>query len=112
LPTDVDYIRAGIPTTAPGENKGPETSKNNSPNASADRVPNNGLVYGGGVAPPKFNVNYSTKTPTYVPTKISLSISAIPIISRNVISNDFSLRDYGTGKLLRGSNRPIGKGIW
>jgi hypothetical protein len=112
LPTDVDYIRAGVPTTAPGENKGSETSKNNSPNASADRVPNNGLVYGGGVAPPKFNVNYSTKTPTYVPTKISISISAIPIISRNVISKDFSLRDYGTGKLLRGSNRPIGKGIW
>ena len=112
LPTDVDYIRAGVPSTAPGENKGFETSKNNSPDASAARVPNNGLVYGGGVAPPKFNVNYSTKTPTYVPTKISISISAIPIISRNVISKDFSLRDYGTGKLLRGSNRPIGKGIW
>ena len=112
LPTDVDYIRAGVPSTAPGENKGFETSKNNSPDASASRVPNNGLVYGGGVAPPKFNVNYSTKTPTYVPTKISISISAIPIISRNVISKDFSLRDYGTGKLLRGSNRPIGKGIW
>ncbi len=112
LPTDVDYIRAGIPTTAPGVNKGAETSKNNSPNAAAERGALAGLGPGGSAIPPIFNVNYSTKTPTYVPTKIALSITAVPIISRNVISNDFSLKEYATGKLLRGSERPRGKGIW
>ena len=112
LPIDVDYIRAGIPTSSPGVNKAPETSRNNSPNSANGRLPNSGLAPGGGAIPPKFNVNYSSKTPTYVPTKIALSITAVPIISRNVISNDFSLRDYATGKLLKGSDRPIGKGIW
>ena len=112
LPTDVDYIRAAIPTTSPGVNKSFITARNNSPNISGERLDIHGLTPGGGTAPPKFNVNYSSKTPTYIPTKISLSISAIPIISRNVISNDFSLRDYATGKLLRGSRRPVGGGIW
>jgi hypothetical protein len=112
LPTDVDYIRAGIPSTEPGVNKAFITPKNNSPAASGNRPQNNGLNPGGGFTPPKFNINYSTKTPTYVPTKITLSISAIPIVTRNDISNNFSLSDYATGKLLRGSRRPNGGGIW
>jgi hypothetical protein len=112
LPTDVDYIRAAIPTTSPGVNKSFITARNNSPNISGDRMDISGLNPGGGFTPPKFDLDYSSKTPTYIPTKISLSISAIPIISRNVISNDFSLRDYATGKLLRGSRRPVGGGIW
>jgi hypothetical protein len=112
LPIDVDYIRAGTPTTDPGVNKASQTFRNNSPNAANDRLPNSGLSPGGGSAPPKFNINYSSKTPTYVPTKIALSITAVPIVTRNDISNHFSLKDYATGDLLRGSRRPRGGGIW
>jgi hypothetical protein len=113
LPTDVDYIRAGIPATEPGVNKAAFTPKQNSGGAySGERLSNNSLVAGGGYAPPKFNINYSTKTPTYVPTKIALSITAIPIVTRNDISNHFSVKDYATGDLLRGSRRPNGGGIW
>jgi hypothetical protein len=112
LPIDVDYIRAGIPTTDPGVNKAAFTSKQNSGSTSGERLDIHGLTPGGGTAPPKFNVNYSSKTPTYVPTKISLSITAVPIITRNLVSNDFSLNAYATGKLLRGSTRLKGGGFW
>jgi hypothetical protein len=48
---------------------------------------------------------------TYVPTKIQLQITCIPIVTRNDISNKFSLKEYATGELLRGSKRS-GGGIW
>ena len=40
-----------------------------------------------------------------------MTITCVPVISRNQISNNFSLKDYATGKLLRGSqqNNP---GVW
>jgi len=111
LPIDVDYIRAGIPTTDAGVNKAPQTNKQNTTDVSGQRAANNGLFRGGGTAPPKFSVNYSTREPTYVPTKINLSITAVPIVTRNDISNNFSLKEYATGALLRGSKR-AGGGIW
>jgi hypothetical protein len=112
LPVDVDYIRAGIPTTEPGVNKAFITPKNNSSSVASERASLNGLYPGGGFTPPKFNINYSSKTPTYVPTKIALSITAVPIITRNLVSNDFSLGAYATGRLLRGSRRLNGGGFW
>ena len=52
-----------------------------------------------------------TVEPTYVPTKININISAIPIVSRYDVSNRFSLQDYANGTLLRGT-RQKGGGIW
>jgi len=52
-----------------------------------------------------------TKEPTYVPTKINISISAVPIVSRYDISNRFSVKDYASGKLLNGVKQ-AGGGIW
>ena len=111
LPTDVDYIRAGNPTTDSGVNKSPQTSKSNAPSTSGDRLNNNNLSPGGRPGAPVFSINYSTIEPTYVPTKISLSITAVPIVTRKDISNTFSLAKYATGELLRGSKR-AGGGIW
>ena len=42
---------------------------------------------------------------------MQIQITAIPIVTRNDISNNFSLRDYATGALLQGSKRK-GGGIW
>jgi hypothetical protein len=78
---------------------------------SCRRLGANGLVAGGGTPPPKFNNSATNKEPTYVPTKIQISISAYPIVSRGDISSKFSLRDYATGSLLQGSKRD-GGGIW
>jgi hypothetical protein len=42
---------------------------------------------------------------------MQIQISAVPIVTRNDISNKFSLTEYATGKLLRGTQRQ-GGGIW
>jgi hypothetical protein len=121
LPTDVDYIRASASaTTAAGVNKSPAQPPNNTDAISNARLNStNQLIDRGGVTPnPNFSSTTSIqtpaasdRTPTYVPTKMNISISANPIVTRNDISNRFSLRDYATGKLLQGSKNAT-VGIW
>jgi hypothetical protein len=111
LPTDVDYIRAGSTPTPAGVNRSASNVPLNSGSVSNNRLNSQGLNQGGLTAPPNFNPNGGTRDVTYVPTKMSISISAIPIVTRNDISNKFSLTEYGTGKLLRGTQRQ-GGGIW
>ena len=105
LPTDVDYIPAGNPISLPGVN---------AQATGQPTTPRYGTAISAGGTNPAVIFNRKDTglvDPTYVPTKISLSIGAIPIVSRNDISNNFSLQEYGTGQLLRGSKRN-GAGIW
>jgi hypothetical protein len=110
LPSDVDYIRAGAVTAGAGVNRSASNVVNNSPNISSTRL-GPGIGAGGTGTGPIFTTPPGTVDPTYVPTKIQLSIGAIPIITRNDISNKFSLKEYATGALLRGTKRQ-GGGIW
>jgi len=111
-PTDVDYIRAGSQTNMPGQSVSQQPSLLNSiaSAASAVRLLSSNLT----AKTPNFQKQNSAinSNATYVPTKISLSITAIPIVTRNDISNNFSLKKYATGELLKGSSRPSGGGIW
>ena len=108
-PTEVDYIRAGSQTNQPGVNISQQNSTVNTFNSATTRTSMNGLA-------PKVP-NFSTQNSminseaTYVPTKIQLQITCIPVVTRNDISNKFSLKEYATGALLRGSKRS-GGGIW
>jgi hypothetical protein len=108
-PTDVDYIRAGSQTNQPGVNVAQQNNIVNSFVPSVVRTSMSGLA-------PKLP-NFSTQNSlinseaTYVPTKLQLQITCIPIVTRNDISNKFSLKEYATGALLRGSKRS-GGGIW
>jgi hypothetical protein len=108
-PTEVDYIRAGSQTNQPGVNIAQQKPILNTFVASVVRTTLNGLA-------PKLP-NFTTQNTminsdaTYVPTKIQLQITCIPIVTRNDISNKFSLKEYATGALLRGSKRS-GGGIW
>jgi hypothetical protein len=111
LPTEVDYIRAGSTPTPAGVNRSASNVPLNSGSVSNDRLNSQGLNQGGLTAPPNFNPNGGTRDVTYVPTKMQIQISAVPIVTRNDISNKFSLTEYGTGKLLRGTQRQ-GGGIW
>ncbi len=113
LPTDVNYIRAGNTDSAPGVNTSSSQSKLESVmDASWARRDAGGLLAGGRAAPPKFSSEISgTDNPTYVPTKILINITAVPITTRNDVSNNFSLAEYAKGTLLRGSKR-AGGGIW
>jgi hypothetical protein len=108
-PTDVDYIRAGSQTNQPGQNVSQQNSTLNTFSQSVQRTTINGLK----PAPPNFQTQNSliNSEATYVPTKIQLQITCIPIVTRNDISNTFSLEKYATGQLLRGSKRS-GGGIW
>lgn len=118
LPDDVDYIRASITAGLPaGSNTSGNNSVKDSSDASANRQQASGLQPGAASTPPDFKKNQpsstgSTTDPTYVPTKIQIQVAAIPIVSRNDISNTFSLKDYATGKLLRGSTNAGKGGIW
>lgn len=115
LPTDVDYIRAGSTTAIPGTNAGAQIPKNNISNRPLDRLASGitKIGFGGMSMPPAFKSTPSGSVEsTYVPTKLQIQISAVPIVSRNDISNRFSLHDYATGKLLRGSKNGNGTGIW
>ena len=108
-PTEVDYIRAGSQTNQPGVNVAQQNPIVNTFNPSVSRIATSGLQ-------PKLP-NFSTQNSminseaTYIPTKLQLQITCIPIVTRNDISNKFSLKEYATGALLRGSKRS-GGGIW
>lgn len=118
LPNDVDYIKTTAPISKFESNL--EGNIDNALNTlytelgisnsqSQDRL-GEGLEPGGLLPPPKFNYTPRDIT-TYVPTKIQLSIGCLPIMSRNQVSNYFSLDDYASGYLVKGTTRP-GGGMW
>lgn len=113
LPNDVDYIRASSPTLLPGVDSSAYNDNRNSdltPQQVRRQSGNTPLNAGATQSAPNFSKATNTQ-PTYVPTKISISLVAYPIVTRNDISNNFSLKEYATGKLLQGSKRS-GGGIW
>ena len=111
LPTDVDYVRASSGTKVPGGNTGTGGAGGYA-DAQSRRMAAASVQPGGKSAPPNFNFNAATNTQaTYVPTKMQISITAVPIVSRKDISDTFSLEKYATGSLLQGSIRG-GGGIW
>lgn len=108
LPNDVDYIKTISPYFA-GEQQLPATV-----NDSTSRLQGTGAEPGGEYPAPDFS-NTETLVEenlvTWVPTKIQLSITCIPIMSRNQVSNKFSLEEYASGSLLNGIDKP-GGGFW
>jgi hypothetical protein len=107
-PDDVDYINAGA--TTGGINLADYGRPAALPQA---RLRGSGLAPGGGTALAKQINRSEVGSITRVPTRISLSISCLPVVTRYAISNKFSLEEYATGNLLRGSQNPKnGGGIW
>lgn len=115
LPTDVDYIRTGSFSNAGavGFNLASYAPKLNTYVAPLQRLLGASLNPGGLFGAPNFSNLGANKDITYVPTKMSIQLTAIPVVTRNDISNNFSVREYATGALLRGSKRGTGGGgIW
>lgn len=113
LPNDVDYIRAGAAASIAGQNTESTTPKKSSMfdfDMASIRAKLSGLTKGAISKEPQFN-SLSKENSTYVPTKIQLTIGLLPIVTRSDMSKNFSLQDYATGKLLKGSQRN-GRGIW
>jgi hypothetical protein len=110
LPTDVDYIRAGTMNNV-GVNLENRRDLSSGPGLSGSlgkvsRLLNN--LLGNGSLPnnpktsgPGKNVNNATTlNATYVPTKMDIGVTLLPMQTRNQVSKEFSLKDYANGKLL------------
>lgn len=110
LPSDVDYIRASSPPSLiPETNEYPEKSNERSVFGTNRLI---GINQGGIERPPQFT-RQDSGIPTYVPTKIQITLIVFPVISRRDISNNFSVKEYANGNLLLGrDNKNIGAGIW
>lgn len=109
LPNDCDYIRATAEAQA--------TFRDATSSFRAQNTRLTGVAPGGNPPMPTWTGDRAynsggSSNPTYVPTKMQISVSAVPIISRLDISSRFSLRDYATGQLLLGNDSPTGGGIW
>lgn len=114
LPNDVDYIRASSPTLLSGVNAtGYNDNRNSDLTPQQVRMQSGTTHLNAGAKESAPNFGKATNTqPTYVPTKISISVMAYPIVTRNDVSNNFSLEKYATGALLQGRKNPGGGGIW
>ena len=109
LPADVDYIRAGSPNDNGTDLlKRRTATQNNLPtNAfsgalsrlnqlfSGQGIQKGGLVYQNAPS------NLSKNSPTYVPTKIDISVGLLPIVTRNQASRQFSLKQFANGDLVK-----------
>lgn len=104
LPNDVDYIKT-VAVYDPGAQQ-PSTGNNVTPS----RMTGLNVGPGGKAKSPQFSGLSSNQTGevTWVPTKIQLTITCIPMQSRNQVSNLFSLEKYATGDLLKGTTNPGG----
>jgi hypothetical protein len=110
LPNDVDYIR-----TKPNNyninlnNRLPksQTAPSNSIASVVNRLRNALLPRGAlpNTGPQSLTVEQSVTNvanSTYVPTRIEIQLTLMPIQTRSQQSQQFSVRDFGNGKLLRG----------
>jgi hypothetical protein len=107
LPPDVDYISSGSPGN-PGLNLQPlqnlYSSTLNAVAPTATRLAAAFLPPGAQndlPAPLQSLIN----NPTYVPSKIDIDISLLPVQTRQQVSKTFSLRDFANGSLIK-------KGFW
>ena len=116
LPGDVDYIRARSPNIN-GTNMLTRRDKQDLPtnpiSGAVARLQNlfsgQGISYGAEICrppPPTLGLN----NPTYVPTKLDISLNLLPVQTRSQVTNQFSLQQYATGALLGGSPGTSGKG--
>ena len=116
LPNDVDYIRADGFNNI-GLNMENRRNQSSGPAmggslgtvvAILDRLSNAGLKNGSLTnrpSPGQVNQNVANQTSinsTYVPTKMEISITLLPMQTRNQVSKQFSLKSFANGSLLAG----------
>ena len=111
LPDNVDYIRAWAPNNY-GNLFSQRAPTGGSRSASATRLANSSFTADNGVTiildnsppspnPTSQNVNNLTGA-TYVPTKIEINITLLPTNTRSQVSQQFSVKEFANGNLLKG----------
>jgi len=122
LPADVDYVRAYSPNVnnssmlqqrQSNNSTGPGTSWGGgvlggfvggaiNRLASSKLFNGQSMPAGGENKPPAPATLGSNTIPTYVPTKMNINITLLPVVSRQAQSQRFSVRQYANGDLLKG----------
>jgi len=109
LPSNVDYLRAGSVVNLQQNllAQRPRASIATNPISNAvNRLRNAfGFVPQAGQQPLPQPQSLSQPGVTYVPTKISIQITLLPVQTRGQVSKEFNLKDYASGALLK-------KGYW
>lgn len=112
LPNDVDYIKAGDAEARSGDFMSPLNSPRTSPAPSfggaLSRLFGSGMSFGGTPAPTYTSENIykaESEGTTRMPTKMDINFNLIPIQTRDQVSNEYSLKNYASGSLLK-------KGFW
>jgi hypothetical protein len=104
LPSDVDYIRAGSPNNN-GLNlttlRDRQSTALPSSLAGLQRLANAFLKKGALPSPPS-PPSLTTNNPTYVPTKMEINITLLPVQSRQQVSKQFSVKEFANGNLIKG----------
>jgi len=130
LPNDVDYIPAGKPQpvdpTGTFETSLGSQSGHVSYSQAITRLISSGLLKGASGNPKQTDASQSNQNVndykddwlkvyegnTYVPTKIDVNFTLIPINTRTQVSTEFSLKDYASGKLLNPTKSGKSGGFW
>jgi hypothetical protein len=110
LPADVDYIRAGSSNNLQLNQTQLRSQTNtiNSSLSSVQRLASSFLSKGANpmtpapTQPTKSNASTANNNPTYVPTKMSIVVSLLPVQSRRRVSQEFNLQTFANGNQLKG----------
>jgi hypothetical protein len=106
LPSDVDYIRANS-ILDPGVNLQNRRSRSSVATTPLSYALKRLASLGQGISPgaldkPPPPPTLGQNSPTYVPTRIDISLILYPVQSRSQVSQQFSLVQYANGDLLKG----------
>ena len=112
LPSDVDYIRANQPNNYGTDLLLRRAAALSSPTPFSGQQARQSILAAVGIpfgaAPakptqsPVTQIVVNTNRATYVPTKIEISITLLPMQTRDQISKQFSVKDFANGKLIQG----------
>ena len=104
LPADVDYISSGAPNNT-GLNLQPlqnlYSTTLNAITPTATRLANAFLPQGAQNALPA-PLQGLLNNPTYVPSRITIQLTLLPVQTRQQVSQQFNLKDFANGTLLKG----------
>jgi hypothetical protein len=108
LPSDVNYIRAQSTNnnnTSQLNSRMRQTTLGNPISNAIQRLANLGQgIRPGAITQPTYAAQGSlgVGNPTYVPTKMDISLTLLPMQSRSQVSQQFSLAGFANGNLLKG----------
>ena len=107
LPADVNYIRAQSTLSNGGNQlaaRTRQTTLGNPISSTVQRLASLGQkIFPGAVtAPFAPQGSLAAGNPTYVPTKMEMSLVLLPVQTRSQVSQQFSLRGFANGNLLKG----------